>query len=83
MAKSKPKRPSRSKARGRRPAPISDAIREVIRRRGLTAYAVAKAAGILPHVVGRFLDAENPRDLRLKTADKIAAALGLVVVEQG
>ena len=54
---------------------LSDAIKAEIGRRGLTAYAVAKLAGITPNVVSRFLSGE--RDITLATADKVATALGL------
>ena len=63
--------------RGRVPQMISDSIKAEIARRGLSASAVAKLAGIKPNVVSRFLAGE--RDLMLATADKIAAGLGLVV----
>jgi transcriptional regulator with XRE-family HTH domain len=58
---------------------LSYQLREIIASRGLTAYAVAKLAGIDPGVVSRFLSGE--RDIRLETADRIAAALGLRLVE--
>jgi predicted transcriptional regulator len=38
---------------------ISDAIQAEIERQGLTAYAVAKLAGITPNVVSRFLSGER------------------------
>jgi DNA-binding phage protein len=58
---------------------LAGQLRHTITTRRLTAYAVAKAAGVDIRVVQRFLDAE--RDLRLATADKIARALGLRLVE--
>jgi len=58
---------------------LSYQIREVIESRGITAYALGKEAGVDATVVGRFLSGE--RDLRLATADRIAAALGLRLVE--
>ena len=60
---------------------LSDAIKAEIERQGLTAYRVAKMAGIKPDVVSRFLSGE--RDILLATADKIAAALGLVMTRAG
>jgi transcriptional regulator with XRE-family HTH domain len=51
----------------------------VIGSRGLTAYAAARAAGIDPGVVQRFLTGE--RDIRLGTADRLAASLGVRLVE--
>jgi transcriptional regulator with XRE-family HTH domain len=58
---------------------LSYQLREVIDSRGLTAYAVAKSAGVDPGVVQRFLTGR--RDVMLGTADRIAAALGLRLVE--
>jgi transcriptional regulator with XRE-family HTH domain len=58
---------------------LSGQLRDVIAARGLTAYAVAKAASVDVRLVQRFLDGE--RDIRLETADKIAQALGLRLVE--
>lgn len=57
------------------PRTISETIRETIRARGLTAYAVAKSAAVSVDAVQRFLNGE--RGLSLATADKVAAALGL------
>jgi plasmid maintenance system antidote protein VapI len=58
---------------------LSGQLRDIIAARGLTAYAVAKAAGVDVRLVQRFLDQE--RDIRLETADKIARALGLRLAE--
>ena len=60
---------------------LSDAIKAEIERQGLTAYRVAKRAGIKPDVVSRFLSGE--RDILLGTADKITAALGMVLTRAG
>jgi transcriptional regulator with XRE-family HTH domain len=57
--------------------PISQALRDTIRQRGLTAYAAAKRAGVSVDAVQRFLNGQ--RGLTLATADKLAAALCLVV----
>jgi transcriptional regulator with XRE-family HTH domain len=62
-----------------RPTTISQQLQATIRARGLTAYAVAKQAGVDPGVVARFMNGE--RDLRLTTADEIAVALGLQLCE--
>lgn len=51
----------------------------MIRNRGLTAYAVARGAGLDPGIVSRFLAGQ--RDLRLASADAIAGSLGLKLVE--
>ncbi len=58
---------------------LSYQLREIIASRGLTAYALGQEAGVDATVVGRFLSGE--RDLRLGTADRLAAALGLRLVE--
>jgi transcriptional regulator with XRE-family HTH domain len=60
---------------------LTTKLRETIRERGLTAYAVARDAGADARGVQRFLDGE--RGLTLDTADRIAAALGLRLVEAG
>ena len=71
----------------RKPSPAPDRrtlsyqLREIVASRGLSAYAVAKAAGIDPGVLSRFLS--GTRDIRMETADRIAAALGLRLVEVG
>jgi hypothetical protein len=58
---------------------ISDQLREAIRKRGLSSYAVGQAADINPAIVQRFMG--RIRDLRLETVDRIAAALGLRLAE--
>ena len=60
---------------------VSAQLRDVIDSRGLTPYAVAKLSDIDPGMVARFVSGE--RDLRLGTVDRIAAALGLRLVEVG
>lgn len=69
----------RSSASARRSSPISEGLREVIQSRGLSASGVAYEAGLNPAVVSRWL--AGTRDLRLASADKIAAALGLKLTE--
>jgi Helix-turn-helix len=54
---------------------LSSALLQGIIQSGLTCYALAKQTGLVPMVVSRFISGE--RDLRLRTAGKIAAALGL------
>ena len=44
---------------------------------GRTPYAVAVAAGLKPELLYRFI--RGDRDLRLSSASKLAAALGLVL----
>jgi transcriptional regulator with XRE-family HTH domain len=58
---------------------LSSQLRDVIQSRGLTAYAVARDAGVDPGMVSRFLTGE--RDIRLATADRIALALNVRLVE--
>jgi hypothetical protein len=57
--------------------PISKGLREAIKGRGRTAYAVAKQSGVSVDAVQRFLKEE--RGLNLVTVDKIAEALGLAL----
>jgi len=47
----------------------------------MSAYAAARLAGVDPGVVSRFMTGE--RDIRLATADRLASALGLRLVELG
>jgi hypothetical protein len=54
-------------------------LREIIRSRNLTAYGLAKDADLDPGVVQRFVSGR--RDIRLETADRLVAALGLKLVE--
>jgi transcriptional regulator with XRE-family HTH domain len=62
-----------------KPSPIGDALRTEIKRRGLTAYRVAKLAGISIDPVDRFMKAQ--RGLTLASVDAIAHALGLALVQ--
>jgi plasmid maintenance system antidote protein VapI len=57
--------------------PVSDALRDAIHERGLTAYAAAKQAGVSVDAVQRFLNEE--RGLNLATVDKLAGALQLTL----
>jgi transcriptional regulator with XRE-family HTH domain len=75
MPKVKPKKAAPREAKHA----LSRQLREIIDSRGLTAYALGQESGVDPTVIGRFLADE--RDIRLGTADKIAAALGLRLVE--
>ena len=58
---------------------LTHQLREIISSRGLTAYAAARLAGVDPGVVSRFLTGQ--RDIRFGTADRLAAALDLRLVE--
>jgi transcriptional regulator with XRE-family HTH domain len=50
-------------------------LKAAITKSGLTHYALASLAGVTPSQIDRFMSGE--RDLRLESAGKIAAALGL------
>lgn len=66
----------------KKPACIEAALRKAIKGSGLTHYAIGKAADVAPSVIDRFMmPADDPRhrDLRLATAARIAATLGLVL----
>lgn len=58
---------------------IADQLREIVESRGLTHTELGQLAGVDPTVIARFVAGE--RDLRLETAGRIAAALGLRLVE--
>lgn len=62
-----------NKRKGKKP--VSRALRETIRDRGLTAYATAKQAGVSVDAVQRFM--KDERSLTLGTVDKIAESLDL------
>ena len=65
----------------RRPLMIDDALKAAIKKSGLTHYALGKEAGVAPSVIDRFMveagSGERGGDLRISTAAKIAAAMGL------
>lgn len=66
----------------KKPPMIDAALRKAVKDDGRTHYALGKAAGVAPCVLDRFmLPADDPRhrDIRLETAARIAAALGLVL----
>lgn len=58
---------------------LSSQLREIILGTALTAYALGKRAEVDPGVIQRFLNGE--RDIRLETADRIAGAVGVRLVE--
>ncbi len=58
---------------------LAGQLRRHILGRGLTAYAVAKAADVDKAVVARFLAGE--RDLMFETAGRICSSLGLKLAE--
>lgn len=58
---------------------LTGALRQAIRESGQTIYAVSKGAGISNPVTIRFMSGE--RDIRLETAEKLCAYLGLKLVK--
>jgi plasmid maintenance system antidote protein VapI len=54
---------------------LPDKLRAGIRRSGKTVYRLAKESGVAHPIIFRFLSGE--RDIRLETAEKLAAVLGL------
>jgi len=60
------------------PQTISEALRKAIEASGKTVHQLAIETGVSHTVIGRFLKGE--RDLRLETADKLSAAVGLTVI---
>lgn len=56
---------------------VSEALREEIIERGLTAYAAAKQSGVSVDAIQRFLNEQ--RGLTLSTVDKLADSLGLTL----
>lgn len=55
--------------------PIPEKLKTGIRRSGKTVYRLAKESGVAHPIILRFLSGE--RDIRLKTAEKLAATLGM------
>ena len=62
-------------------ARINEQLRKAIEKRDESYYALAKRAGVDAVVISRFVCGE--RDLRLETAAKLAAALGLELTVKG
>jgi plasmid maintenance system antidote protein VapI len=58
--------------------PIADALRAEIRRRELTAYRLAKMTGSSVDAIQGFIS--GTKGLTLKTIERLAAALALVLV---
>jgi predicted transcriptional regulator len=68
----------------KKPIPLSSALRKAIKASGLTNYALAKRAEVSATTIDRFMHpADDPRhrDMMLETAAKVAAVLGLVLVQ--
>ena len=67
----------------KKPPMIDAALRKAIKSSGVTHYTLGQVAGVAPCQIDRFMHpADDPRhrDIRLETAGKLAAALGLVLV---
>ena len=66
----------------KKPQMIDAALKAAIRKSGRTYYDLGQAAGIAPRVILRFMS-DDPQarggDMRLSTAAKLAAELGLVL----
>lgn len=56
---------------------IAKTLRSAIKNSKKSVYQIAKDAGVAHPVILRFISGE--RDIRLATADKLAAALGMEV----
>lgn len=56
------------------PKPLADTLREAIRNSGLSASEIARNTGVPQPTITRFLAGA---DMKLETASKIAAYLGL------
>jgi len=54
---------------------LQDVLKAAIRQTGKPLYRIAKESGVSQPIIYRFVSGE--RDIRLETADKLAAALGL------
>lgn len=69
-------------ARAARPPMIDDALKAAVRRSGRSYYDLGRAAGVAPSVILRFMS-DDPQarggDMRLSTAAKLAAELGLTL----
>jgi DNA-binding phage protein len=59
------------------PELIGETLREVIRKRGLTAYRLSQASGVSIDSIQRWLNGKH--GLTLATVEKLAAALDLVL----
>jgi hypothetical protein len=73
-------------ASSRKPRPIDATLRSAIKASGLTHYRLGQDAGVAPSQIDRFMmPPADPRhrDLRLATAAKIAAVLGLDLLAGG
>ena len=58
---------------------LSQVLRDALRASEKSMYQIAQDAGVSQNVVSRFLS--GARDIRMATADKLAAALGLTLAK--
>ncbi|MSR58772.1 MAG: hypothetical protein EXS05_14155 [Planctomycetaceae bacterium] len=63
-----------AKAKKAKPVPLARDLRQAIVDSGLTHYRIGKTAGVAPQMIDRFV--HDDRDLRLRTAGRLALALG-------
>ena len=73
------------KPTGRKPRQIDAVLRQAIKADGRTHYAIGQAAGVAPSQIDRFMMADSDprhRDLRLATAARIAAVIGLELIHE-
>ena len=59
--------------------PPSEALRGAVRRRGLSAWKLARLSGVSEHVARRFMTQDSR--IRSDTLDQLCAALGLVLLD--
>ena len=59
---------------------LSQALKDALRASNKSMYQLAQDAGVAQIVVSRFLSGE--RDIRMATADKLAAALGMKIASE-
>ena len=64
----------------KKPETVSEMLLRIIRERGITSYALAKQSGVKSHIISRWIKGE--RGLTLATAEKLIAALDLILTER-
>ena len=73
--------------KAKKAAPLDTALRQAITKSGRTYYDLGRAAGVDPSVILRFMAdpeaAGRGGDMRLSTASKLAAELGLTLTTAG